>query len=342
MDERVDRGGLSFGPLLAEGAQGKVFALEGGAVAPGGVPCVAKIYADDALVSPESLGAIVRCPAQLRPAEEAALRSSTAWPLQVIEENGRAVGIVMERVRSEFWHDVSAPNSVKSQLREAAWLFDDRGRAVRFGVDDPSDGDRRALCRALARVLVIFHDNGLVYGDVSSRNVLWTIRPEPGILLLDCDGIRRVGRAAPARQLDSPDWDDPSSKSQTIETDCYKFGLFVARIFARSLTSRDGEPAATSLGEAGRQLLVRALSPTPAGRPRMEEWLPILGDADHLAAAPPAAAEQWVKGADGKWARSSSGAVASDPGSPNSSASDTELAWVKGPTGWVRQTIDTS
>ena len=78
MDERVDKGALSFGRLLAEGAQGRVFALEGGAARPDGVPCVAKIYADDALVSPDSLGAIVRRPMQLEPADEAALRASTA------------------------------------------------------------------------------------------------------------------------------------------------------------------------------------------------------------------------------------------------------------------------
>ena len=139
--------------------------------------------------------------------------------------------------------------------RESAWLFDDRGRATRFGVDDPTDGDRRVLCHALASVLAVLHRNELVYGDLSARNVLWTIRPEPAVLLLDCDGVRRVGKAAPARQLDSPDWDDPSSTNQTIESDRYKFGLFVARVFARSLTSRDSERASTVLGDTGRTLV---------------------------------------------------------------------------------------
>ncbi|MFJ3586458.1 hypothetical protein ACIPPS_30115 [Streptomyces sp. NPDC090127] len=53
------------------------------------------------------------------------------------------------------------------------------------------------------------HAMGLVVGDLSQANVLWSLEPGPAVHLLDCDGVRITGRPAVLDQADTPDWLDP-------------------------------------------------------------------------------------------------------------------------------------
>jgi hypothetical protein len=260
----------------------------------------------------------------------------------------------MQRAPDHFWHDVMAPSSgLNRKLREAFWLFADAAKLARFGVEDPSDSQRQALCRSLAQVLRALHANEAVYGDVSARNILWTTRPVPSVFLLDCDGVRRVGSAAPLRrQLDSPDWGDPSfTSNQTLESDRYKYGLFVARTFSRDLTSREIGPAARALGDDARTMLGRALSDSaPGTRPTMDEWLSFFTTGVATRRAPsdaPAPAtearadtmpdsDRWLKGSDGRWRRSSGSTAPAQPAPAATPKSATAERWVYRGGKWVR------
>jgi len=69
------------------------------------------------------------------------------------------------------------------------------------------------------------------------------LSPEPAVHFLDCDGFRRVGRAAVQAQAAAPDWNDPLAPSTdaTVDTDAYKTALVARRIVTRQPYVRPGQ-----------------------------------------------------------------------------------------------------
>lgn len=354
IDERVQQSELGrLGDTVGDGGQGTVFRLDEYDV-PGELgPFLAKIYADDVVVAPQGLTALVRFRQhQLDETSKQALLAVAAWPLQVIEHQGRTRGIVMKAAPASFRHSVQAPRGTRECLREAQWLFTSDTKAAQFGVQNVTDEQRRVLCVRLAEALQILHGNGTVYGDLSARNVLWTVEPEPRVFLLDCDGARRVGSAAPLRQLDSPDWGDPANPShQCLESDRHKYGLFVARVFSRSLTGTDLSAARRVLGKVGSALLMQTLdSDDPALRPSLEDWLTYFAtgeppDQEATGADAGPRQQSWVK-VDDEWVRASAAEAPSAPASAPTTPAMNEPVdrerWVRRNGTWVRIADDTS
>ncbi|MEU3659860.1 hypothetical protein AB0E77_08855 [Streptomyces sp. NPDC032940] len=94
-------------------------------------------------------------------------------------------------------------------------------RAAWQEVAQPTAQQRRALALACVEAIAWFHDAGLVIGDISQANVLWSLSPGPAVHFLDCDGFRQVGRTAVQAQAGTPDWNDPLAPSieATVDTD---------------------------------------------------------------------------------------------------------------------------
>ncbi|MFD7684897.1 hypothetical protein [Streptomyces sp. NPDC059781] len=123
-------------------------------------------------------------------------------------------------------------------------------------------------------------------GDISQANVLWSLSPEPAVHFLDCDGFRRVGRAAVQAQAATPDWNDPlaSSTDATVDTDAYKTALVAGRVVARQPYVRPGQDLELVPGclddrqsEGARRLFAQAAGER-GSRPRPGEWRTALGD----------------------------------------------------------------
>ena len=68
------------------------------------------------------------------------------------------------------------------------------------------------------------------------NNLLWAPGPPAEIFLIDCDGIRRLGRLRVHRQADTPYLDKGPAKTAAeldLDNDRYKCALLIGRVLSR-------------------------------------------------------------------------------------------------------------
>ncbi len=114
---------------------------------------------------------------------------------------------MLPRAPNEFW---VRHRDGTNRLASLSYLANDPDRiAVAYGVMMPAPGapERVALVYALARLLDAWQggDGGLlqpqvVHGDLSAKNVLWSLRPAPAVYVLDCDGATVTQRERQTRR----------------------------------------------------------------------------------------------------------------------------------------------
>ncbi|MFI5685047.1 hypothetical protein [Streptomyces sp. NPDC051636] len=182
-------------------------------------------------------------------------------------------GFLMRRVGPE--HELRSPvlNGVKLQATEYLLNEDSYGAHIGLPVDD---AQRLELLLDLARTVDWLHGHGVAVGDLSPKNVLFTLRGQTRCLLIDCDSMRYRGKDVLA-QVDTPDYEVPAPEkaTATVATDSYKFGLLAARFFNRSQDSRElGPLRAVSTQLAN--LASRAQNQDQQRRPGLAEWIPVL------------------------------------------------------------------
>jgi hypothetical protein len=269
---RVALDGL--GPLGAElgaGGQGKVFAL------PRSPSLVYKEYSQDTLdrLDSKALSRMVELPATLPADDRAALLERAAWPLTVVERNGRPSGFLMVRVPSHFHTRVRFPRGYSERLGETQLLLNDkdylkdRDLAV-------SDSFRLEFLHDVAFALELFHRLEVVVGDLSPNNLLFSRSGRPRCFFIDCDAMRVRG-ASVLPQIETVDWQVPGSGESlgTRAGDAYKFALLGIRLFAGDQSTTDPAPLLRA-GPRVHELAGRGLSPQASQRPAPAEWRPAL------------------------------------------------------------------
>jgi hypothetical protein len=184
-----------------------------------------------------------------------------------------------------------------TRLTELSYLLR-APKAAWQAVAQPSPAERYAVVVAVVEVFQWLHSLGLVIGDVSQANVLWTVRPGPAVYLLDCDGVRLAGRPPVLDQADTPDWHDPKAPpgAATVDSDRYKAALVVGRVLSQDAYTAPGGPLRTLPGvlDDRRENAVTALWRQAAGpcgsRPHLGQWRTALAGRDtiRLIAAEPA------------------------------------------------------
>jgi hypothetical protein len=116
-------------------------------------------------------------------------------------------------------------------------------RAVAYGLSlpDPVSPERLGLVYALARVLEAFETANprAGHGDLSTKNVLWSLQRGPEVFVLDCDNCEQFdpdGRPltpAGRRRAMTPNWDDPAvagGGNPTLASDRYSLALIFLRV----------------------------------------------------------------------------------------------------------------
>lgn len=157
-------GEIRLGPLLGEGGEGRVFAVEGRD------DVVAKLYSReiDSLRS-EKIAVMAR-------SGTPSLAAVAAWPLApIFETPGEPVsGFVMPRVYdARPVHTLYTPKSRKAEFAGATWRF------------------VTVVAANIARAFSVVHEHGLAVGDVNHDNVL--VQPDARAVLIDCDTFHVVG-----------------------------------------------------------------------------------------------------------------------------------------------------
>jgi hypothetical protein len=246
---------LRLGELLAEGGEGRVF--EVAAAANSSAPALpAMVYKQLRHPLPLSaLSPLCDLPDMVAARDEGVCRralSSSAWPAAaVVEERdaGVALGALMPRAPAQFW---LRHRDGPSRLATLSYLAGDPDRmAVAYGVTVPPPGapERVALVYALARLLDAWQGGVgplVVHGDLSAKNVLWSLQPAPAVYVLDCDGAvigeghgtvegTETGDLCPRRPLraTTPNWDDPAlppGRRPNAASDRYVLGLAFLRL----------------------------------------------------------------------------------------------------------------
>lgn len=271
----VERSSLRLGAKQATGGQGHIHELLD---EPG------LLFKEFYNGRPDShaLSSLVGERLRLSPGDRAMLDSQAAWPLCRVTEGGQATGFLMNRVPDAFMWRTSGGNA---RLTEAQYLL--RPTKVAFqSVPQPTPEERLELVRAYVALLDRLHDWGLVFGDISHANLLWSIAPVPAVHLIDCDGVRRMGGNPVLPQADTPDWDDPlvSQGRPTLDSDRYKIALLVVRILSRTPYARPGEewfPVPGVLNDRQLSTVTRLLTQAAGAagsRPDMRQWAAALSD----------------------------------------------------------------
>jgi DNA-binding helix-hairpin-helix protein with protein kinase domain len=261
---------LQVGRLLGGGGQGDVYELDSN---PGRA---LKRYKQNVAVDVMGLAALVNWRTNLSPSDKVIIDRHTAWPLDVVDCGNSTCGIVMNRAPDDFWHVVEGD----SLPRDLSWAF--MVDAARFvGLQPASPIAAVQMMFQLATIFDVFHRNGVVYGDLSARNVLWSGGGRPAVLLIDCDAAEVAGQPRALKEAQTPLWNCPWPGVEGQERDEFKLAVAFLRLFFRyegplSDTTRNIQvPAYPPVTRAAADLLSAGLKQVSI-RPNAADWLPAL------------------------------------------------------------------
>lgn len=264
---------------LGSGGQSHVYRLPEFTLPDVPGPLVYKEYhAGTGMISEPGLASVIGFRERLPADQRQFVDKVSAWPLGTVLDDRLVRGVVMREIPDSFMHHIALIGGQLDRIpRSAQFLFVDRRKVERVGIEFAEHRARLVLCAHLAYVLAFLHHRDVMFGDLSGNNVVFRLEPSAGVMLVDCDAVRKVGTSAIVDQLHTPDWIPPEGQDapQTVATDLYKFGLFVLRV----LDPRDGssvnvDPSSLDgrLGSPGDAMLRRALSRDPARRTRAKDW----------------------------------------------------------------------
>jgi serine/threonine protein kinase len=355
----VPASSLGTPQYLTRGGTAKIYRLPGYSL-PGEGPLIYKEYLpktrrDAGPALRPGLLALVDFRAELPADARGKLDQRAIWPLVVATApDGQAAGIVIREIPGEFFHG--------SRVLEFQHLLNADDDARRAGFPVVGLPARLLLLARFAESLKLLHELGIIFGDVSSKNVAFGLDAgldgKPRIMLVDTDSARKKGtRGAFGAQPHTPMWEPPEAlgakrqldyfkrlatgrpgelsklshtwQRQTTETDVYKFGLMVVRVldYGRQRTQNRRPDQArqvlrSRVSGAAARLLDRTLGDDPKVRPTMDEWYQTLRG-------------RTVSPAPSRRTASPAGKPA-DPADPDASAPATN-GWRRVPgTGWVK------
>ncbi|HWG22623.1 hypothetical protein [Actinospica sp.] len=295
----VHLAGLNLGDRLGQGGQGTVHHVTNRRINETGEAWSVVYKEYNAAMQPKldsaALGSLVALLDALDAAQGRWLCEKAAWPAAVVEESGQAQGFLMRAVPDRFRilvPGLTAKSSGARRLATVEFLLNEDAYVAGIGLR-VSDKDRVLLLADLADMLTRLHRLGIAVGDLSPKNLLFTLDNTPGqrpeCFLIDCDAMRLRG-ASVLPQAETPDWQVPDDEEKaTRESDMYKFGLLAIRLFARDQSATDPDALAV-LGTRIQDLARASLDTNSQLRPTPVAWADALAVAASKAATTPATA----------------------------------------------------
>ncbi|WP_370500182.1 hypothetical protein NWT09_31020 [Mycolicibacterium sp. jd] len=301
MVDSVDVSRLGAVVELDRGAFGTVHRLESYAMA--GFAELAYKEFSTAVDSDQvaNLTALVKFRTRLDANSRRVLDDATAWPLRLVTDRRRVCGFVMQLIPAAFFSSQRLPSGRTVELpTKAQWLVVDPARADDAGIIVPSADDlpaRIVLCAKLAHAFGVLHRAGLIYGDLSLNNAMFSAGVPPRIMLVDCDAVQ-ARQCAPVRQAHTADWTPPEcvsgGKPQDVYTDRYKLALFILRVLtpgAHASQAMDPNRLFGVLDLEGNSMMRDALDTNRSRRPSAKEWFDYLCRRLSELTTPPAVTE---------------------------------------------------
>jgi eukaryotic-like serine/threonine-protein kinase len=146
------------------------------------------------------------------------LVSVAAWPCALVEDNGTPTGFVMPAIPQEFFIALATVKGVSPSAAEFQHLLNHPSVLEARGITI-DDAQRYTLLREVASALTFLHKHGVCVGDISPKNLLFSLRPHPAVYFIDCDAMR-INGISELRQVETPGWETPAGEElATIYSD---------------------------------------------------------------------------------------------------------------------------
>jgi eukaryotic-like serine/threonine-protein kinase len=206
------------------------------------------------------------------------LISIAAWPCALFEEAGTPKGFVMPAIADEFFIPLTTVKGVSNTTAEFQHLLNHSSVLAARGITI-NDAQRYSLLREVASGLAFLHQHGVCVGDISPKNLLFSLAPREAAYFIDCDAMR-INGVSVLRQVETPGWQAPAGEElATIYSDTYKLGLLALRLLAgdHDVTNLQHIPATAP--DMLRQVITDTLTNPSHQRPLPEAWTYVLGNA---------------------------------------------------------------
>ncbi len=141
------------------------------------------------------------------------------------------------------------------------------------------DAQRYSLLREVASGLAFLHKHGVCVGDISPKNLLFSLTPHEAVYFIDCDAMRINGISV-LPQVETPGWQAPAGEElATVYSDTYKLGLLALRLLAGDHDTTNPAHIPPTTPDMLRQIITDTLTNQPQQRPLPEAWTYVLGHA---------------------------------------------------------------
>jgi len=286
MVQTISRGQMGVLDKLGQGGQGVVYRA----------PSVRSTYAKSMVFKeykPGTLASLNVAALEAMPEfleslpyrDGANLISTASWPCAVVDDGGDITGFVMPSIPDEFFTDfrtAMGPSRVAAEFQHL--LNDPHVLAMRFPSGVISDRQRYELLQQVASALKFLHDRGVCVGDISPKNLLFSLSPTPAIYFVDCDAMR-VNGVSLANQMETPGWQIPAGEEMaTTSSDRYKLGLLALRLLVGSQDAKDPGRLPPATPVSLQHVIADTLNSAPGQRPSLDQWDAVLKEA--IATAP--------------------------------------------------------
>lgn len=283
----LDHAALGSISKISQGGQGAVFTAPGVRLSLVG-EAVYKEYRVDicAVLNAVVLEQMAGFLESLSFADGAAFIGRAAWPIRVVIRGGAVTGFIMPRLPQEFRIDFQMPSGAKRAVdAEFQHLLNTDAFLANRGIPI-TDRLRYELLLDLARGVDLLHRHGVTVGDLSPKNVLFSLAPHPRTYFIDCDSMCFRGSSA-LPQVETPGWEIRTVSTEelaTRATDLYKLGLLALRLFVQNQETRDARTLPPRVTPEVRRLIESSLEREPMSRPAATDWFTHLQEAIATAA----------------------------------------------------------
>ena len=243
----------ALGAPLARGGEGTVHRLADG-------HHVAKMYHHPELVDFFRVRRLIELRESLPAVTRKLLDGFCAWPLGIVRSGGRESGVAMKVVPDEYYMEVPGEEGQSRRITRELQHLIVEGFLARRDFYDPNIAERVDLIGSFAFDLAVLHGLGVVVGDISMKNLLWTLRPSPAVFMLDVDSFTFAGWRGSESTAETPGWESPQELDPpSVLTDAYKLALAGQRIFEQR-HSAPLDPSGIAIhGDTELELTIRSM-----------------------------------------------------------------------------------
>ncbi|WP_277371311.1 hypothetical protein [Rhodococcus rhodochrous] len=279
----IDRASLTVHRELGSGGFGTVYEVDTPNSLFSEQTCAFKEFKSPGNAEIQNLRVLIAHRAAMSHEDREVLDRFTTWPREVVTKGGDVVGFLMRIVPRDFMEaSIAQVERTTSVMRSIDWLANPvhaRKSGASLVVEAGDVKTRLRYCAWLSRVFHLLHRNGMVYGDLSLTNVLYSDARDNPVMLIDTDPVRVASKSPPLAQATSPGMRPPearganATREQDVETDRFKLAVLLYNVLGASMRIDPKLSAVQGkIDSTGVQMFAAALGGDRDRRPSAQEW----------------------------------------------------------------------